>query len=144
MKKVLDIFDYIFYRLYKFFSSHRLFTGMEVIDAISMIFFTIFIPIASLIGYIFHHLDIVVDSIPPIRYLGMLLLFIVGYLPLMKRYMYNKSIKKYNYRVFNERWGNEDPKLHKKRGWLLIFLFVSNIIIFPIVLVLLIYHYHVL
>lgn len=144
MKKILDVFDYIFYRLYKFFSSHRLFNGMEAIDAISMIFFTMFIPIASLIGGLFYLLDIVVDNSPSIRYVGMLLFFLVGYLPLMKRYMYKKSIKKYNYRVFEERWGNEDPKLHKRRGRLLVILFVNNIVLFPIVLVMLIHHYHIL
>ncbi len=133
MKKILDVLDYIFYRSYLFFSSHRLFAGMEVIDAISMIFFTIFIPVSFSIGCIFRYLNIMVDSTSPARFIGMLIFFIVGYFPLMKRYMFNKSIKKNNYRVFKERWGNEDSKLQKRRGWFVALLFVNNILIFPIV-----------
>ena len=41
--------------------------------------------------------------------------------------MYNKSIKKHSYFVFKERWGNEDPKLQKRKGWLVAILFVNNI-----------------
>lgn len=133
MKKLLDIFDYIFYRSYLFFSSHRYFAGMEDIDAISMMFFAIFIPVAFLLGCIFRYSNIMFDSTYPARFIGMLIFFIVGYFPLMKRYMFNKSIKKYNYRVFKERWGNEDSKLQKRRGWFVVLLFVNNILIFPIV-----------
>ena len=140
MKHFLDILDYIFFRSYLFFSSHRFFAGMEVVDAISMIFLAIFIPISSLIGCICYYLDFTVDNSPPTRYIGMLLFFIVGYLPLMKRYMYNKSIKKYNYRVFKERWGNESSKLRKKRGRLIALLFVNNLLVFPIVVIVLIHH----
>lgn len=143
MKKILDVLDYIFYRSYLFFSSHRLFAGMEVINAISMIFFTIFIPVSFSIGCIFYYLNIIVDNSSPTRYIGMLLFFLVGYLPLMKRYMYNKSIKKHSYFVFKERWGNEDPKLQKRKGWLVAILFINNILVFPIVGIVLI-HYHII
>ena len=135
MKKILNILDYIFYRSYKFFSSHRMFAGMEVIDAISMIFFTIFIPVAAIIGTLARHNGIMIGNYGTPRYIGMLLFFLVGYLPLMKRYMYNKSIKKNNYRVFKQKWDNEDPKVYKKRGIFIVLMFVNNILLFPILII---------
>ena len=134
MKKILDISDYIFFRSYQFFCSHRIFRGMEVIDAISVIFYIIFIPIAAIMGTMANYYGIKIDRYGMHRYIGMLLFFLVGYLPLMKRYMYNKSITKRNYQIFKDRWGKEDPKQRKKRGWIIAAIVINNIIIIPIVL----------
>ena len=138
MKNVLNLLDYIFYRSYCFFSSHKIFRGMEVIDAISMLFLTIYIPVMSLLGRMFYYMDITVDNNVPFKCVGMLIIFIIGYYPLMKRYMFNKSISKYSYRLFKEKWGNEDRGRHKKNGWLIILLFIINILIFPSVVIMLI------
>ena len=135
MKKLLDILDYTYYRLYKFFSSHRFFTGMEEIDSISTIMLTIFFPFACIGGSICHEINIVLFERHTIsRFLGMVAMIVIFYLPMMRRYMFNKSITKGKYRIFRERWEKEDPKQRKKRGWLIAALVINNLVIFPIIL----------
>ena len=144
MKKILDIFDYVFYRLYKYFSSHRFFNGMEIIDAISTIVLTVFFPIGCIVGSICHKLDITIfERYSAKRYWVILGLFVVAYLPMMKRYMFNRLIAKGNFRIFRDRWGNEDMKLRKKRGWLITALIINSLVLIPLLLIVL-EHYNIL
>ena len=143
MKKILDILDYTYYRLYQFFSSYRIFAGMEELDAINIIVFIYLIPIACVGGTINGYIDAIPTARNPIsRYFWSFVIGFVTMVPLMKRYMYNKSITKGNYRIFKERWGKEDPKQRKKRGWLIAAIVINNIVVFPIILAVL-EHYHI-
>ena len=137
MKKMLDILDYTYYRLYKFFSSHRIFVGMEELDAITIILWVVFFPIACLWGSIEHYTGttlIEIEQNPISRYFWFFVIGAVTYGPFMKRYMYNKSIRKGNYRIFRERWGKEDPKQRKKRGWLIAAIVINSLVAFPVIL----------
>ena len=141
MKKILDIIDYTYYRLYKFFSSHRIFTGMEEIDSISTIMLTIFFPLACIGGSICHKTNIVMFERHTIsRFLGTVVMIVIYYYPMMRRYMFNKSITTGKYRIFRERWGNEDPKQRKKRGWIIAALVFNNIVLIPIGVFLLVHY----
>ena len=135
MNKIINSFDYVFYRLYRFFSSHRFFRGMEQIDSITMIFFILFLPIAALVGCILAHKGIQFEKYSPEYYISMLVGIPLCYGPLMTRYMYNKSISKGKYEVFRDRWGKEDRKQRKRRGWMIALLCINNIIVAPVVII---------
>ncbi len=135
MKKMLDILDYTYYRLYLFFSSYRIFAGMEEIDAISTIMLVVFFPIACIGGSICHKTGIAIfEKYSASWFIGMIVLLVVYYIPMIKHYMYNKSITKGNYRIFRERWGKEDPKQRKKRGWLIAAIVINSLVVFPVIL----------
>jgi hypothetical protein len=134
MKKMLNMLDYVFYRSYRFFCSYRIFRGMEEIDAISVILYSIGIPLACLCGDVcyFTNINTYIEKYSAEYYLCILGIFVLGYLPLI-RYMYSKSITKGKYRVFRECWENEDSKQRKKRGWLIVTMIVNNWIALPII-----------
>ena len=140
MSKILDCFDYVFYRFYRFFSSYRFFRGMETEDAMSMIFLLFFIPIAALIGAGCYYTGTRIEKYSLKFYTYLALVFFIGYAPLIQRYSHNKSISQDKYKVFRDRWGKEDRKQQKKRGWYIVLLVINNIVVFPIVVTVLIHH----
>jgi len=135
MNKLLDFSDYFFYRLYKYFSSHRFFRGMEVIDSISTIVLSIFIPIAALVGCCCRHMGIGFEKYSPEYYLCILIGIPAMFGPFMKRYMFDKSISKSKYQIFKDKWGKENRKQRKKRGWMIALLCINNIIVAPIIII---------
>ena len=74
------------------------------------------------------------------RFLGTVVMIVIYYYPMMRRYMFNKSITTGKYRIFRERWGNEDPKQRKKRGWIIAALVFNNIVLIPIGVFLLVHY----
>ena len=144
MNKIINFFDYVFYRLYQFFSAHRIFRGMEEIDAISMIFLTIFMPIVVFVLCVFTHNGMRIEKYTMPYYVSLAFVILFGYGPLLQRYMFNKSISKANYKVFKDRWGKENPQQRKKRGWCIVLLIINNVLILPYVLTKLVHYYHYL
>ena len=141
MNKILDCFDYLFYRLYRFFSSHRFFHGMEKEDSIGMIFLLFFIPTCALIGAVYYYTGTKFERYSLQTYTYIALVFLIEYTPLLHRYSFNKSILQDKYKVFKDRWGKEDRKLRKKRGWYIVLLVINNILVFPYVVMKLIHHF---
>ena len=140
MNKIINSFDYVFYRCYRFFSSHRIFRGMETIDSISTIFLSLFIPLAVIVGCVGHRTGMIIEKYSLQYYTILALIFLIGYAPLIQRYMFNKSISKDKYQVFKDKWGKENRKQRKKRGWYIVLFIINNIIVFPIVVAVLIHH----
>ena len=94
MSKILDCFDYVFYRLYRFFSSHRFFRGMEKDDSIGMIFLLFFIPTCALIGAVYYYTGTKFERYSLQTYTYIAFIFLIEYAPLLHRYSFNKSIIK--------------------------------------------------
>ena len=140
MNKIINSFDYVFYRCYRFFSSHRIFRGMETIDSIGMIFLLLFIPVATLVGAVCYYTGIRIAKYSLQYYTYLALLFLIGYVPLIQRYMFNKSISEGKYQIFKDKWGKENHKQRKKRGWYIVLLLTNNALVFPVVVTVLIHH----
>ncbi len=141
MSKILDCFDYVFYRCYRFFSSHRFFRGMEKDDSIGMIFLLFFIPTCALIGAVYYYTGTKFERYSLQTYTYIAFIFLIEYAPLLHRYSFNKSISKDKYQVFKDRWRKEDRKQRKKRGWYIVLLIVNNLLVFPLVVMMLIHHF---
>ena len=144
MNKIIDFFDYIFYRLYQFFSAHRIFRGMEKNDSIGTIFLLFFIPTCALIGAVYYYTGTKFERYSLQTYIYIALVFLIEYIPLLQRYSFNKSISQDNYKVFKDKWGKENPQQRKKRGWCIVLLIINNVLILPYVLTKLVHYYHYL
>ena len=57
--------------------------------------------------------------------------------------MDNKILIANNYKLFADRWKQEDAKTHKRRGCMIIILCITNLILFPVCYVLL-KKYHII
>ena len=126
---MMRIIDYIWWRMYTFFSSHRVFSGMEEIDATSLLYLMICMPFAPLMGYLCRWG--LLPTTEHNRYLYIMIL-LPTYLPFLYRYIISRKIKANNYQAFKNKWGKESIALRKKRGWLIVLLCITNIILFPL------------
>ena len=123
------ILDYIWWRMYTFFLSHRIFSGMEEIDATSLLYLMICMPFTPLIGYLCS--CGIFPTTEHNRYLYIMILF-PTYIPFLYRYIISRKIKANNYQTFKSKWEKESIVLHKKRGRLIVLLCITNIILFPL------------
>ena len=56
-----------------------------------------------------------------------MVVLLVSGIPVYKRYQNNQNIQK-----FEERWGKEDSKQRKKRGWIVVAVIIFNVVLIPI------------
>lgn len=130
---MVNFFDYIFWRIYIFFKTHKLAKENEAMLATTLLFLFIGIPLGaawgflSSIGILLNIGDI--SSQPQIFTLSLTALLMS---PLIYRYLCKKSIRKNDYEIFRKKWGNEPLPVRKRRKWLIIVLFIFNCIIIPI------------
>lgn len=134
MKKILDFFDYIAYRMHKFVIAHP---RMIVPDAAPFIFSLVFfMPLILIIVPICRAFNLSVH-----RYSGtwiiLMAILVLLEVPIVKRYEKLENQKK-----FEERWGKEDPKQRMVRGWLIWALIINNLLI-PLFVILL-EHYNII
>ena len=135
MKKILDFFDYIAYRMHKFVIAHP---RMIVPDAAPFIFSLVFfMPLMLIIVPICRAFNLSVH-----RYSGtwtiLMAILVLLEVPIVKRYEKLENQKK-----FEERWENEDSKQRTRRGWLIWILIINNLILIT-ALVVLLEHYNIL
>lgn len=116
-----------------FFKTHKLAKENEAMLATTLLFLFIGIPLGatwgflSSIGILLNIGDI--SSQPQIFTLSLTALLMS---PLIYRYLCKKSIRKNDYEIFRNKWGNEPLPVRKRRKWLIIALFIFNCIIIPI------------
>ena len=141
MKRILDILDYVFYRMYLFVLAHRFINGDKDDKRVSTIAIYFLMLIIPIILFVLVPILQVNGLKVPRRYtleryiwlaVGLLLMY-----PFYKRYNNPKNLQKYE-----ERWGNEDYTLKKKRGWLIWLLVITNFILLPL-LVIFLQHNHI-
>ena len=140
MRHFLKVFDYIFFRSYLFFSSHRVFKGMEKIDAITVIYLIWFFPICCILGYISHRIGVRFFVKYEETYYIAIVIALLGYIPIERRYLRKPEITKDDYQSFRNRWGKETNKQKKIRGWLIVWLLIL-ILILPIIFIVLMRHH---
>lgn len=136
MNKIFDGLDYIFYRLYKFFHTLHLANSDEQLS-ISTIGLMLMIPMATIAGTICHYYGLRFEKYSLQSFTIVAILFFLTYVPLVQRYVYDKSISEDKYKVFRDRWGKEGRKLRKKRGWFIVLLVINNILVFPVLFLML-------
>ena len=136
MNKIFDGLDYIFYRLYKFFHPLHLANSDEQLS-ISTIGLMLMIPMATIAGTICHYYGLRFEKYSLQSFTIVAILFFLTYVPLVQRYVYDKSISEDKYKVFRDRWGKEGRKLRKKRGWFIVLLVINNILVFPVLFLML-------
>lgn len=134
MNKIFDCIDYLFYRLYKFFRPLHLANPDEILS-ISTISLMLMIPIITVVGTICHYNGLRFEKYSLQSFTIVAIVFFLTYVPLLQRYMYDKSISKDKYQVFRDRWGKEDRKQRKRRGWYIVLLLMNNLLIFPFVVI---------
>ena len=127
----MRILDYIFWRIYSFNSTHWILSDNEEGKAVSLLYLIFGIPIIILTASVTS-----CELIP----IGVFFLF---FLPLLYRYWWNKKVIANNYKLFADRWKQEDAKTHKRRGCMIIILCITNLILFPVCYVLL-KKYHII
>ena len=135
---MVNFFDYIFWCFYMFCKTHKLAKENEAMTATTLLFLFIGIPLGATWGFLSS-----VDMLPSIGDISIqprivtLSLTALFMLPLIYRYLYKKSIKKNDYEIFCNKWGNEPVSIRRHRKWLIIALFIFNCILFPLLLILL-------
>lgn len=136
MRRILHIFDYIFYRIHKFVLAHP---KMIVSDGAPYIFSFIILlmPLLLIIGPIFRMYDIHIRrySLAWTIFMGIL---VAVQFPIWKRYQNPKIIKE-----FEKCWDNEPQEQKAVRGILVDLLIINNIIIIPLILYILV-HYKII
>ena len=138
MKKLLDIYDYIFYRVYTCFFSTRIIRGTDyekALSSISILIILTFVPLLMLTIPLLRGFDISFTRYSIVYFCIFLIIFILSR-PIHNRYLKPK-IQKNNYQLFRERWGDEPLQQHKIRGWLVVALVFNNIIVIPILTIIL-------
>lgn len=141
MEQLIDAFDYGFYRLNKFILAHKFVRGEPDEKRVSSmgIYCLIFIiPLNILVLVpIFHTNNLALDRY---SWTGIIvfILLVLESLPFYIRYWKEEIDQK-----FEERWGNEDPKQRKKRGWLIVALIINNLVLIPLIVIIL-EHYHIM
>lgn len=121
----MKCFDHIFFRFYSFLAPRM---HQPVADgyAVALTILLFFMPlIVSLPAYL--HIEIPLPLYKQKTYA--LLLFS----PLIYRYIVCKKYKANNYQIFREKWSNEPANVRRRRGWLILILSITNIVVFPIV-----------
>ena len=112
IRKIKDLCDYMYYRIYKFYYKWDKETGITVLIAVSL-FQTILLAdlILIMLKSIFSKWEIVPFS-EHLKwgFAGLYLTFVL----LNFKYFSNK------YENFNSIWGKEDSKIKKRRGWLIV------------------------
>jgi hypothetical protein len=131
MNRVINFFDYIFYRVYSFFNKK----GDNIADVKAANLVTI------LQGFIFIDLFMIVRKIHPFEIpkeyfnkwiWGLPLALIIGYLNHLR---YKKKLQENRFSTFEEKWNQEDKKTQLVKGWLiilLIFFLIFGVIILMI------------
>lgn len=130
-RKMMRILDYIFWRIYSFNSTHWILSDNEEGKAASLLYLIFGVPITILLA------SVTSCELIPIG------AFFLTYFPLLHRYWWNKKVIANNYKLFADRWKEEDAKTHKRRGCMIIVLCIINLILFPICYVLL-KKYHII
>ena len=125
MKKIIDFFDYVAYRMHKFVIAHP---KMIVPDAAPFIFsLVVLMPLTLIIIPICRAFNLSVH-----RYSGtwtiLMAILVLLEVPIVKRYSNPENLKR-----FEQRWGNEDKEQRMMRGWLIWMLIFNNMIIIPII-----------
>lgn len=141
MARIIDAFDYGFYRLYKFVLAHKFVMGDKDDKRISSIAIYILIyTIPFNVSVIAPILRAYKIHISRYEMSGLLvyLLLILEALPFCIRYWKEERVQK-----LEERWGHEDPYMRKMRGWLLLAMTINNLILIPLFVIILC-HYHIL
>ena len=95
------------------------------------------IPMATIAGTICHYYGLRFEKYSLQSFTIVAILFFLTYVPLVQRYVYDKSISEDKYKVFRDRWGKEGRKLRKKRGWFIVLLVINNILVFPVLFLML-------
>ena len=121
MRKIKNLFDYMYYRIYKFYYKWDKETGITAIVALSMFqsmsLNLIFIIVLKLF---FSKWEIVPFS-KLISWGGVILSLLLTII--------NQKYYSDKYEYLNSIWKNENRKIRKKRGWLVILLLATPIII---------------
>ena len=136
MKRILHIFDYIFYRIHKFVLAHP---KMIVSDGAPYIFSFIILlmPLLLIVAPISRVYDIHIHRYSLGWTIFMAILVLIQ-LPIWKRYQNEKNIQK-----FERCWDKEEPKQKVIKGILVDLLIINNIILIPLLLCILV-HYHLI
>lgn len=133
MSRLINFFDYIFYRVYSFFNKKR--------DDIADIKATNLVTILQ--GFMLIDLFMIVRKVYPFEIpkenfnkwiWGLPLALIIGFL---NHYRYRKKFKKTGYSAFAEKWSKEDKKTKHIKGWLIVFLIfflIFGVVILMIIL----------
>lgn len=136
MKHILDIYDYIFYRIHKFVLAHP---KMIVSDGAPYIFSFIILlmPFFGIAAPIFRMYDIHIRRYSLAWMIFMAVLFAIQF-PIWKRYQNPIKIKE-----LEKRWDNEDLKQERIRGIMVKLFIIINVIIIPLVIFVLV-HYKII
>ena len=131
--------DYLFYSYFCYFERRnkrhpKIFWGDSRLDAITIIYTTLAIPMGAILGLI----GIFVTPLPELpklwfgRYSGIpgILLAIPTLIPMVHRYYYNKKITKGNFKIFRDKWG-EDPR-HIRKGRIAVIIYTVCTIVLPL------------
>ena len=126
---MIRLFDYIFFQIYTYLKSRKRIDGTEAGSALSITILIWMMPIGMLLAE-FNLLPDIPD------YKRKTYVFLLC-LPICYHYLISPKICKDDYKVFRDRWGNEDPKRRRRNRWIILIVCITNIIIFPIVMILL-------
>ena len=125
---MIRLYDYIFFQIYSYLKSKKWYKDdSEDVLALGITTLIWVIPIGMLLAN-------VVSDLPDYK---LKTYFFLLCAPILYRYLVSPKIRKDDYKVFRDRWGNEDPKRRRRNRWIILIVCITNIIIFPIVIILL-------
>ena len=138
MKKLISVFDDVFYLSYLFFQRHpKLFAKSEAINALIVLECIIIIPLSCIIGDWARHANL--PSIRDTFDLRMIVLILGGGLCyiLYRHYIQNTTISQNEYALFRGRWEHMSQKQRQRRSLLIKSLIIVNIVGIPILTIIL-------
>jgi hypothetical protein len=116
MNRVINFFDYIFYRIYSFFNKRKDDIADEKATSIVAI-----IQVAIILDILVILMNFNIYEIPE-KFQNkwyaapfLIIIYILNY------YRYKKKFKKTGYALFHEKWGNETRETIVRNGWLIVF-----------------------
>lgn len=120
MNKVISFIDYIFYRVYLFFEKKK-----DVIADAKAASIVAILQCAALLDIFIIIREFYKFEMPK-EYTNMYIWGLPIVIPIFVfnhyRYRYSKKIKKTNYVLFHQKWGNEEKDIKRRNGWLIVFL----------------------
>lgn len=125
----MNIVDYIFFRVYIFCLQRKLFRRNTDIWVACIVWLVIILPWVCCLSatHLIPHLP---------RHIA-LPIMLITMVPFEYRYTKQPQIVKDDYSYFRSKWKNETLHIRRRRGALIITLFVANLIVIPCVLFLL-------
>lgn len=117
---MINLFDYIFYRVYKFYQKRDGTPAIYASGVLSVMQFFLLLSTLALVR-------LLVDFPIPQKY------FIIPIILLLIGINWFRYEQNFDFKKLDSRWGEEDSNQRKRRGWLLVVSLIS-LILFPILI----------